>query len=541
VNSILVTLKVDERTKISDILSKFKESSSDLLLIDVNTVVTKPHLELVTDYPRSLTTALVAPLADGDLRVAHDLVQGASSDSHKVGKGDHTSLGVVRLSQKQRLEIISVLEKVQGTNKPGNTIDLILVALVRTAVLVIPAKVTGAPYIRSSVASERTKVQSEIESLNEAHLRLKLANRANDGFFSVFVLRKFSKLFTWAAVRLKMTPNQVTVISFLIGLLSAYQFSLGNFWPTVFGALLLQLSIIVDCVDGELARYTRKFSQFGAWLDAITDRIKEYLVYFALAYGAEKNGQDIWLLAIGMMLFQTVRHISDYNFARINKIRSSAMPVISFDQESDGFIPQSREKKGRLRYWAKKAAQFPIGERWLVISATSIIGGGLLTFIAMPIIALVSITLVFRGRVKRTLMWEKERVNKPLIDNQLDAPWGAFTSNRFDWLQPSILRLIEGSIYIACLVTLDLDKHLIFLLLFAILFGHYDAMYRALAGEKKPGWLSALGGFIPGRIVVISAFIYFGSTLLPLVYYFGALYFLVSSLQWVVVNFVKGK
>jgi hypothetical protein len=245
-----VTLKVDERTKISDILSKFKESSSDLLLIDVNTVVTKPHLELVTDYPRSLTTALVAPLADGDLRVAHDLVQGASSDSHKVGKGDHTSLGVVRLSQKQRLEIISVLEQVQGTNKPGNTIDLILVALVRAAVLVIPAKVTGAPYIRSSAASARAKVQSEIESLNEAHLRLKLANRANDGFFSVFVLRKFSKLFTWAAVRLKMTPNQVTVISFLIGLLSAYQFSLGDFWPTVIGALLLQLSIIVDCVDG---------------------------------------------------------------------------------------------------------------------------------------------------------------------------------------------------------------------------------------------------------------------------------------------------
>jgi hypothetical protein len=66
-------------------------------------------------------------------------------------------------------------------------------------------------------------------------------------------------------------------------------------------------------------------------------------------------------------------------------------------------------------------------------------------------------------------------------------------------------------------------------------------MYRALAGEKKPVWLSTLGGFIPGRIAVISAFIYFGCTLLPLVYYFGALYFLVSSFQWVVVNFVKGK
>lgn len=540
-NSNLVTLKVDESIKISDVLSMFKENRTDLLLIDVNAVVTKPHLELLTDYPRSSTAVLVAPLQGGDVRVAHDLVQGAGSNFHEVKDGNHQSLGIIRLSQNQRPQIIKVLEEIQGSGKNGSIIDLILVGLVRAAISISPAKLTGAPYARTTNDEKRKSVENEINSLNEARLRLKLANRANDGFFSVFVLRKFSKLFTWAAVRMKMTPNQVTIISFFIGLLSAYEFSKGQFWSTFIGAILLQLSIIVDCVDGELARYTRRFSQFGAWLDAITDRIKEYLVYFALAYGAEKNGKDIWLLAIGMMLFQTVRHISDYNFARINKVRNSTLRVIPFDQPTDDFIQIRKSKQGRLRYWATKAVQFPIGERWLVISASAVIGGGELTFIVMPVLSLISIAVVFRGRVRTTNSWPKERVNKALIDNQLDFLTFKESKNRYDWLEPSALRLVEGSFVIACFVIFDLHQHHTFLILFAILFGHYDSMYRALAGERKPGWLSALGAYVPGRILLLGVFAYFNFSLLPLVYYFGALYFAISSLQWVFANFVKGK
>ena len=314
----LRTLDVDQGTKISDVLAAFQSSNQDLLLVDVNTVVTKPHLELLTDYPRMVTTALVSKLKDGETRVSQGRITGASSGYHEVGYGNHTFLGIIRLSQTQNAEIVEALSSVKDTNHSGNTIDLILVALVRAAIVIAPAEVAGAPFIRSNNVSERDATKNQIAALNDARLRLKLANRANDGFYSVFFLRKISKLFTWLAVRLKMTPNQVTLISFAIGLLSAYEFSKGNFWAIFVGAVLLQLSIIIDCVDGELARYTRQFSQLGAWLDAITDRIKEYLVFFALAYGAAKNGRDLWIPAMGMMLFQTFRHLSDYNFARIN-------------------------------------------------------------------------------------------------------------------------------------------------------------------------------------------------------------------------------
>jgi hypothetical protein len=529
----LRTFDVHAGTKIAEILEAFESTNQDLLLVDECSVVTQPHLELLTDYPRTVTTALVTKEKGGLTRTSQGRITGASSGYHEVGHGNHNFLGIIRLSQFQRTEILEILHKVKDTKHAGNAIDLVLVAFVRAALVVAPATVAGAPFIRSSDPAEREAVRREIAALNDARLRLKLANRGNDGFFSVFFLRKFSKLFTWAAVRLKMTPNQVTLISFAVGLYSAYQFSQGTFWSIFAGAVLLQLSIIIDCVDGELARYTRQFSQLGAWLDAITDRIKEYVVFFALAYGAAKDGRDLWIPAMGMMLFQTFRHISDYNFARINKIRSFHLEPIDFEIKGDGRISSDREKKTRFEYWSKKAVQFPIGERWLVISASSVIGGAAFTFTIMPILALISITLVFRGRVRKTLTWPKSRVNKELIDYQLDTFKNEKSENRFDWLQPSILRLVEGAVFIVLAFRTDLDRSVLFLLLFAILFNHYDNMYRALQGEAKPKWLSIAGGFIGGRLLVVAALLWFGVSLLPLLYYLATLFFIVSSVQWI--------
>jgi len=535
----LRTLEVNQGTKIDGVLKAFESGNQDLLLVDENTVTTKPHMELLTDYPRSVTTALVTRIKDGDTRVSGSRITGASSGFHEVGYGGYKFLGAIRLSQNQRVEIIKTLSDISNTSHSGLAIDLILVGLVRATILVAPAEVVGAPCARNTEKLERDRVANEIAALNEARLRLKIANRANDGFYSVFFLRKISKLFTWLAVRLKMTPNQVTLISFAIGLFSAFEFSKGTFWTVFAGAVLLQLSIIIDCVDGELARYTRQFSQLGAWLDAITDRIKEYLVFYALAYGAAKQGRDLWIPAIGMMIFQTFRHLSDYNFARINKFRTPEPVAISFDLKSDGYIVVEREKRSRFEYWSKKAVQFPIGERWLVISASSVVGGAAFTFTIMPILSLISIALVFRARVRKTLTWPKFRVNSDFIDHQLDSIKSKNSTNRFDWLEPSILRLVEGLIFVELAIISDIDRSQIFLLVFAIIFNHYDNMYRALQGERKPKWLAIAGGFIFGRLLVTLIWVTLGLSITILVYYFSILFFLISSAQWIQSHRVK--
>ena len=532
----LDSLTVTAETSLLEILELFKGSTKDLLLIDERTIITDPHLELLTDYPRSTSAALVAIVKNGNTLVRQNRVASASSKSHKVTIGNRDFVGALRLSQKQRDLIIPALENAIAFKAKGNALDLLLVALVRATIKVDAVDVLSAPWSRSDDSLERERVRSEIKGLNIAALRLKMANRANDGFFSVFFLRKFSKILTWVAVKVGATPNQVTLLSFAIGLYSAYSFSRGTFLSTLLGAILLQVSIIVDCVDGELARYTRKFSKLGAWLDAVTDRVKEYLVFLGLAYGASLEGRNLWIPAMAMMVIQTFRHLSDYNFAQSVKIRAEdkfTTPV-DFLAEFDGIVPTEREPKGRLRYWLGKIIQFPIGERWLVISASAVIGGAAFTFTIMPILAFISAFVVFRGRTIRTKEMEKKHLKSSLIVNQSDllGVKASFTK-RVSWIEPSILRLIESLVLIAIFINQDVLGIPSFIILFSIIFHHYDNLYRALQNERKPLWLSALGLYLGGRILLIGLALLAGVDITLIAWYFAAIFLVLSSIQWV--------
>lgn len=532
----LLTLVVTPETSLQEILQNFENSSSDLILVDSNSVIADPHMDLLTDYPRSASAALVAAEKNGDTLVRQNRIASASSSIHKVTVGNRRFVGALRLSKNQSAEIISSLSNAITHKVKGNALDLTLVALVRAMVRVDAADVWAAPFARSSDNTTQNKVRQEISKLNIESVRLRMANRANDGFFSVFVLRKFSKILTWLSVRIGATPNQITLISFAVGLYSAYSFSRGDFWSIFLGAVLLQLSIIVDCVDGELARYTRKFSKLGAWLDAVTDRVKEYMVFLGLAYGAQLDGRNLWIPAMAMMVIQTFRHLSDYNFAQVVKIRGEdnfATPV-EFMADFDGIIPTESEPKGRLRYWLGKIIQFPIGERWLAISASAVIGGAAFTFTIMPILAFISALVVYRGRVIRTRQMKLERIKRPFIVNQLDMLGVRRTFTiRYDWIEPSIIRLVEALALIMIFASQNLIGMTTFLILFAIIFHHYDNLYRSLQGEMKPVWLSALGLFVGGRILLLGGAALSDWNFDYLAWYFSLLFLFISSLQWV--------
>lgn len=533
----LTSLVVTSSTTLQDILKKFESSKFDLILIDQTSVIAQPHLDLLSDYPRSVSAALVAKIKKGDTFIRQNRVASASSESHQVTFSNSYFLGALRLSQQQRDEIIEALSRASSYNLSGNALDLALVALVRATIEVSAASVWAAPYTRTTNETERNRVKEEIDLLKPDNIRLQMANRSNDGFFSVFVLRKFSKLITKLAVKIHITPNQVTTLSLGIGLYSAYLFARGSFWSILMGALVLQLSIIIDCVDGELARYTRRFSELGRWLDAVTDRVKEYMALLGLAYGAWGTGKDLWLLATVVMMVQTVRHLSDYNFTYLSNItmKETFKTTINFTDKFDGIIKTERDPREGVRYWLSKIIQFPIGERWLVISVTSVIGGALLTFISILFFAFISALVVIRGRFKFSNKLIKNQLKTNLISDQSDL----LTTKkslliRFNWLEPSLLRIIEFVMILILVTWKDLIGIEVFIILFSICFHHYDNLYRAMQENKKPDWLKCLGLWVEGRILIIGLIVMAGWSLWWLAWYFGLLFLGISSIQWVI-------
>jgi hypothetical protein len=550
-------IRVQSSQSLSDLLKLFTESSDDVVFVDETAVLTEPHLELLTDFPRSASAALVGKQTDfADTLVRATQVVSASSTSHKPTEANRVFTGAIRLSKKQAPAITKALEAAITKNAKGHALDLLLVALVRATIRVDAVELVAAPFSRSDDESVRAETTKALSKIKIRMLRLKLANRANDGFFSVFFLRRVSKLLTWAAVKVGATPNQVTIASFAIGLYAAFLFAKGDTWSLIGGAILLQVSIIVDCVDGEIARYTRKFSELGAWLDAITDRVKEYAVFLGLAYGAfVHNGQNLWVLAAILMAIQTFRHLSDYNFSQVVKARAAEeVPVpIDFMADWDGITAQLEEldsedeyayTKRRIRYWLGKIVIFPIGERWLAISFTAAVGGALFTFTALPLLALFSMVWVYRVRIAKTLAMAKTRIQSHVISRQLDLGFKNKSSlTRFDWLEPSLLRAAElGAIMALFALTGNLEGNLgiaSFVILFSIAFHHYDNLYRSMQNEQKPKWLSILGLSVPGRIILLVAATLLGLDLAVVAVYFSVLFLVVSSVQWVSSHRVK--
>lgn len=118
-----------------------------------------------------------------------------------------------------------------------------------------------------------------------------------EGFVDRYFNRKLSRWFTRLFLAIGLSPNSITVLAGLIGLVAAAGFGLGTYSAGVVAALLFQLAAVIDCCDGEVARLTFTESPFGAWLDLVVDNIVHMAIFAGIAVGlyATRIGQaDEW-------------------------------------------------------------------------------------------------------------------------------------------------------------------------------------------------------------------------------------------------------
>ncbi len=124
-----------------------------------------------------------------------------------------------------------------------------------------------------------------------------------DGFVDRHFNRKISGPLTRLFLHLGLSPNTITILSLLIGLAAAGSFALGTYVAGIVGGLLFQLSAIVDCCDGEVARLTNRQSPFGAQLDIAADNVVHMAIFAGIAWGLflhTGSGSGSWLpLALG--------------------------------------------------------------------------------------------------------------------------------------------------------------------------------------------------------------------------------------------------
>ena len=131
-----------------------------------------------------------------------------------------------------------------------------------------------------------------------------------------YVLFKWpTKLLLWFVLNFtQASPNMVTFVGFLFGVLAGYLFYGGNF---ITGAVLFALFIMLDYIDGSVARAKKMGSLYGEFMDDYLGIIALFVMAFGLSFGQFNATQDIfWLVLTPFMILLILFHHWEGIFVR---------------------------------------------------------------------------------------------------------------------------------------------------------------------------------------------------------------------------------
>ncbi|MCZ6755657.1 MAG: NTP transferase domain-containing protein [Gemmatimonadetes bacterium] len=161
--------------------------------------------------------------------------------------------------------------------------------------VVRPIDVTGCRWL--DVDTPETLVEAERQLLSS------LNKGGQDGFVSQWINRPLSIRLSKYLVRTGVTPNEITVASFLMSLIGAVFLAAGGYAAGVLGGLLIQAASVIDGCDGEIARLKGMATPRGAWLDTMLDRYADIAITLAIvtAYVRHATAPGVLPVTVGIV------------------------------------------------------------------------------------------------------------------------------------------------------------------------------------------------------------------------------------------------
>ena len=117
----------------------------------------------------------------------------------------------------------------------------------------------------------------------------------SDELINTYLLRPIAGIIVWALYYTPITPNQVTIISILSGIIAALFYLKGTASGFVVAGLLVTFKDILDSADGQLARAKQLQSRTGRFLDSIGDFVVDAAIFGSIGWTLYKLNNN-WLM-----------------------------------------------------------------------------------------------------------------------------------------------------------------------------------------------------------------------------------------------------
>jgi phosphatidylglycerophosphate synthase len=138
--------------------------------------------------------------------------------------------------------------------------------------------------------STRTSAPSIAELREVTQPASIFARNSGEHWAGRLYMRRLSPYLTRLLLRTPITPNGATWLMIVSGIAAAAMLTLPGIWPALAAVALIQLQLMLDCSDGELARWTNRRSPAGVYLD----RLGHWLTEAALPIGLGIRADGGW-------------------------------------------------------------------------------------------------------------------------------------------------------------------------------------------------------------------------------------------------------
>lgn len=452
-----------------------------------------------------------AASAAAPLRVTAGVVVGAGSAVHTISQPTDGGAGLMRVDGADADAVAGALrvmaDVASGQQWRGAAWPLTVVAAVRAGVTVRTVQAPGFPWGQECEAPDFDE---------EVGVRIRAAAGAPQGLVDGVVGRSAAEAVAARAWRLGVGAHAATVVSLATALMAGLLISTGTRTGAAVAALFLLLSVLLDRVDGILARARRTVTTFGAWLDVATDRLREAALVIGLALGAAQAGTSRWALAAAVLAVLTIAHLAADASRSARGWGGSPVPIrIPLDRLDEPELPTLPPPAGRpLPRWLPFSVSRGDGAALVVV--------GLLALQPPPLLAVLAALaglsalgcLLLVGAPRPLAAAQRELFEQadpgPLArlvsrqDPQLSVLRRALTTRGAAWIPPSTWAL-ETSVALAAAAVVAPDALPITIAWVGVLaFHRIDiATRQRVLGASPPTWLGVIGLGALGRSTLV--------------------------------------
>lgn len=139
-------------------------------------------------------------------------------------------------------------------------------------------------------------------------------------------------------LRSSCTPNQITILSGMSGMMGAVLLVFQDHLMLVLAAICIQIFAVLDLVDGNVARAKNMRSKFGQWLDIFFDKLNDFLLIAGLTIGTYRAIGHVHVLLLGMCLMGLVFSIQFVMVVNGTLLKIETNAKNNLDEEMKGRV-----------------------------------------------------------------------------------------------------------------------------------------------------------------------------------------------------------